>query len=175
MKKLKQLNRQFELPFSGLKIGIHQFEFPIDQSFFEHFEALSFLTKGEAIAKVGLEKRSTMLLLKTLVKGKVTTPCDRCGDEVTTKINNEFDLIIKFGEGDFEDTDEMIQISALDHKLELLELFYEYVYLSLPLRFTHKKSNCNAEVLQKLEELRVEEIEKEEKTDPRWDVLKNLK
>ena len=91
------------------------------------------------------------------------------------KINNEFDLIIKFGEGDFEDTDEMIQISALDHKLELLELFYEYVYLSLPLRFTHKKSNCNAEVLQKLEELRVEEIEKEEKTDPRWDVLKNLK
>lgn len=174
MKKIKQLNRQFELPFSGLKIGVHQFEFPIDQSFFEHFEPLSFISKGKAFVNVELEKRSTMLLLNSQIKGKVTTACDRCGDDVETKFSNDFKLIVKFGEGDFEDNDEMIQISAQDHKLELLELFYEYVYLSLPLRFAHKKSKCNPEVLKKLEELQIEE-EKEEKTDPRWDVLKNLK
>jgi len=174
MKKNKLLSRQFELPFSGLKIGLHPFEFPISQSFFEHFEPLSFIKEGEAFAKVELEKRSTMLLLHTEISGKVVTPCDRCDDDVSTKFKNDYDLIIKFGEGEFEDTDEIIQISAQDHKLELLELLYEYIYLGLPLRFAHKKSNCNPDVLKKLKELRIKE-EKKEKTDPRWDVLKNLK
>ena len=44
----------------------------------------------------------------------------------------------------------------------------------MPLRFVHEEGKCNKEVMDKLSNHLVEE-EEEEKTDPRWDALKNLK
>lgn len=174
MSKEKNLSKLFELQFSGLKFGNHDFEFDIPETFFEVYPAFDFVSKGELKINLSLEKKSTMLILNTKVKGNVTTACDRCGDDVATSIENDFKLIVKFGDKPFEDNDEIIQIPESSYKLELLNLFYEYILVSMPLRFVHEEGKCNKEVMDKLSKHLVEE-EEEEKIDPRWDALKNLK
>lgn len=173
MKKNKQFYRQFDLPFSGLKVGKHQFTFPINQTFFDQFEPLQFVSNGQATINVEFEKRTTMLVLTTLVAGQVQTPCFRCNESVVTLFDGTFNLIVKFGDDAFENTDEMIQISTNEHKLNLTDLFYEYIYTSLPARFVHKKKDCNPEVIKLLEDLNIEE--EKPINDPRWDALKKLK
>jgi uncharacterized metal-binding protein YceD (DUF177 family) len=51
------------------------------------------------------------------------------------------------------------------------------IVLSIPFRRVHpgvKDGTLNSEALKKLDELRVEEIKKEEEIDPRWEKLKQL-
>ena len=173
MSKEKNLSKLFELQFSGLKFGNHNFEFDVPDTFFEVYPAFDFISEGELKIYLSLEKKSTMLILNTEVKGEVTTACYRCGDDVATKIENNFKLIVKFGDKPFEDNDEIIQIPESSFKLELLNLFYEYILVSMPLRFVHDEEYCNKEIMDKLSDHLVEE--EEEKTDPRWDALKKLK
>ena len=59
--QLKPL-KQFSIPFTGLKIGKHQFEFEIDKSFFDAFE-YSLVKEGHLKAAVELDKQETMLIL----------------------------------------------------------------------------------------------------------------
>ena len=51
----------FDIPFTGLKLGNHQYQFEIDKAFFDQFE---FSEIGDAHFKVDLvlEKQSTMQL-----------------------------------------------------------------------------------------------------------------
>ena len=65
--QLKPL-KQFSVPFTGLKIGKHQFDFEIDNSFFDAFE-YSLLKKGNLKAEVELDKQETMLILHFHIQG----------------------------------------------------------------------------------------------------------
>ena len=68
---------QFTIPFSGLKEGKHLFDFSADQRFFAGFEE-SEIEKGSINIQVELEKRTTYLRLKFMIKGEVELICDRC-------------------------------------------------------------------------------------------------
>ena len=68
---------QYTIPFSGLKEGKHLFDFSADQRFFAGFEE-SEIEKGSINIQVELEKRTTYLRLKFMIKGEVELICDRC-------------------------------------------------------------------------------------------------
>ena len=63
-------HKEFVIPFSGLKQGKHEFDFEIDNTFFESFEYNEF--NGAAInLLVLLNKSSTMLELEMTANGTV--------------------------------------------------------------------------------------------------------
>ena len=51
-------NKEFDIPFSGLKQGKHHFEYQIDNTFFDSFDYDEFNASDIAVVAV-LEKMST--------------------------------------------------------------------------------------------------------------------
>ncbi len=69
------IEKDFLIPFVGLKQGKHQFEYQIDKTF---FEAYNFDEYNDVAVKVDLvlDKKSTMLELAFKHKGTINVPCD---------------------------------------------------------------------------------------------------
>ncbi len=61
--------RAFEIAYVGLKPGIHQFEYNLNDKFFIEKGAEDF-TNASAVVKLSLEKNAGFMLLKFEVGGK---------------------------------------------------------------------------------------------------------
>jgi uncharacterized protein len=169
-------NRQFVIPFKGLKVGRHDFVFDIDDKFFDGYEG-SEITKGNVQAEVILEKKTTMLELYFSLSGKVMVTCDRCLDEFEMPIEFESELFVKFGDVTEEQTDEIIVLSHNEFEIDVAQYIYEFVHLSLPYKRVHPDDSdgntmCNKEMLQKLEEYIIRE--NDDDNESQWDDLKDL-
>lgn len=163
----------YNINFVTLKQGIHSFKYKIDNTFFQLFECNEF-TNADFNVKLMLEKQSTMLLLGFKIKGSIEVPCDRCLDEVSIKIKGEENLIVKFGNEDYDDTDDIITIAENEHQINIATYIYEYIQINLPQKRAHKKKECNQEVIKKLKKVEVKD-NKTQNIDPRWSKLTQLK
>jgi uncharacterized metal-binding protein YceD (DUF177 family) len=164
--------KNFVIPFSGLKIGNHHFSFKIDDKFFEQFQ-YSEISKGNLQVNCTLDKQSRMMILNFSMKGKVRVTCDRCADEFDQLLEGNQKLIIKFGEDQAEESDEIIVLAEKDHELYIGQYLYEYIHLLLPIKKVHKtdkngKSMCNPDVVKYITEV------EDKAADPRWEVLQQL-
>lgn len=155
--------------FSGLKTGLHTFDFDVDNTLFETFDYKDF-DQAKLTAHLKLDKKSSMLDLNFNITGKVRVPCDRCGELFDLPLDINSRQIIKFGEEQFEQTDEILIIPHNAYELNVGKMIYEFTILGLPYKKVHEEGGCNPEVLKKLEEQR-----NKGKTDDRWDALKELK
>ena len=172
---------EFLIPFIGLKLGKHQFEYQIDKSFFERFEYDEF-EKSDIKVNVVLEKKSTMLELNFKHKGTVYVPCDLTSEMFDLPVKGTFRLVVQFGDEFNNDNDELLILPHGEHQIDVSQFIYEMVALSVPLKRIHpgvKDGTLDSEALKKLKELSVKEVKvkKEEEhkdTDPRWDKLKQL-
>lgn len=175
MKALKQ----FSIPFTGLKLGKHQFDLGVDKSFFDTFEQ-SLVKDGKLNAQVVLDKQETMLILTFHVKGVIKLTCDTCLSEFDQEIELKERQIVKFAEEVEEDADEL-EIMVLPRKetaIDISELIYEYITVAVPFINNCEQAGqtCDPQMLATLEKLKVNNEEEEKNTDdPRWAALKNLK
>ena len=166
--------RQFLISFGGLKLGNHQFEFEIDNRFFEEFEYSEYKT-GSLKVLVEMEKQQRMLILDFSVSGFLEVICDRCLDPFPLEINGKYTLFVKFGSNSHEESEDVIVIPENETRFDVGHYIYEYIVLSVPIRHVHPEnedgvSGCDPAVLKKMQEIKVTE-----KADPRWDALKKLK
>ena len=162
----------FDIPFTGLSLGTHRYQFDIDRTFFDQFE-FSEIDDAKFKVKIDLEKQSNLMILHFDVKGKVDTICDTCGEDFSLKVAYKDRIIIKFGEEEIEQTEEIWVIPHHEHQINVANLMYEFAHLSIPTRKVHPKGMCNTEVLEKLSNL--EDHSEEEFNDPRWEGLKKIK
>jgi uncharacterized metal-binding protein YceD (DUF177 family) len=169
-------SRKISVPFTGLKEGWHEFDFEIGSRFFEALD-YSEINTGEIHCHVDLNKKEAFLELETSLTGYVNIACDRCLGEYPENIDFSGHLIVKFGEDDLEDSDELMFIKESESEVVLNHYIYESICLSLPVKRVHPDGDegpsCDPEMLNKLNEHLVDD-EKEEETDPRWDKLKDL-
>ena len=175
-----KLLKEFTIPFVGLKIGKHHFEYAIKQAFFEHFEYEDF---NDVNINVDLEfeKKSTLLELHFKITGWVNINCDITNEPYNQIIENNFVLVVKFGD---EYNDENIDILIVPHgtyEVNIQQYIYELSVLAVPIKRVHpgiEDGTLNSEILEKLEALSPKEQnenkEKEEEIDPRWNTLKKL-
>lgn len=167
--------KQFMISFSGLSLGKHDYEFEVENAFFESLE-FSEIKKGNVHVDMTLEKHTVMLVLNFSFSGDVTVTCDRCADEFEIPVSGDNRLIIKFGSTPMEESEDIIVISEGEHEIDVSQFIYEYIILALPLQRIHPddeegNSLCDPEVLKKLEEISVKQSSG---TDPRWDALRGL-
>lgn len=168
--------RQYAIPFKGLKEGKHDFNFVVDNSFFEQFES-SEVKKGVVYVLVELIKHSQFLELQFDIKGKITVNCDRCLETFVTGIANQARLYIRFGEKTLEQSDDLLILAHSEHEVQLDQLIYEYIHLALPIQRIHPEidgmSGCNPEMVEKLNAHNADDPENASE-DPRWEKLKEL-
>ena len=178
--QLKPL-KQFSIPFTGLKIGKHQFDFEIENSFFDAYE-YSLVKQGELKVDVELDKQETMLILKIHIAGTIKLDCDKCLSEFDAPINVTERQIVKFAEDDLESDDlEIIMLNKKESTIDIADILYEFITVSVPyIKICEQNGNgvqCDKEMIERLENLS-SPSQQEEKTisdDPRWDALKKLK
>ncbi len=169
---------KYNIELKGLNEGLHDFRFRVDDSFFAHFEE-SLVEKGNVKVKVTLEKRDAFIKLHLKLKGWLELTCDRCLEEYPQKIKNETEVFVKFGEKEFDEGENIIWILPEEHQINLTQILYEYILLSIPLRHVHSKNKmgireCNTEMIEKLKEYMHTADEKQTPIDPRWAALRNL-
>ncbi|MCO6147355.1 DUF177 domain-containing protein [Flavobacterium sp. NRK1] len=175
-----KVNKEFLIPFAGLKQGKHQFEFEINKAFFDDF---GFDEYNDVNIKVNLvlEKKITMLELSFKHKGTVNVPCDITNEDFDLPVKGKLDLIVKFGDEYNDDNDEMLILPHGEFQVDVSQYIYEMIVLSVPSKRIHpgvKDGTVAADILDKLNELspkeKQREEDKKEDTDPRWDELKKL-
>jgi len=170
--------REFEIPYVGLKVGVHKFEYNIDGGFFRHF-ADSPIKDCDVDVTLEFEKKETFFILRFFIDGTVKVECDRCLEPFDKTIFGDFTTYVKFAEDPkgMGDDAEVLYISRDESVIDVSQLVYEYINLCLPMQIIHpKKENgeegCNPEVLKFLKKT-AEKTEQE--PDPRWAALKNIK
>ena len=171
--------KEYLIPFVGLKLGKHHFEYQISNAFFEIFDYNEY-QNSDIKVNVVLEKKSTLLELSFKHKGVVNVPCDLTSEDFDLSIKGKMKLIVRFGEEFNNDNEELLILPHGEFEIDLAQYIYEMIVLSVPLRRVHpgvKDGSLKTEALTKLNELKVKEVKKENKEediDPRWDKLKQL-
>jgi len=175
-----KVTNEFLIPFIGLKLGKHPFEFQINKAFFDKFEYHEYENCAIQV-NVVLEKKSTMLELSFKHKGTVTVPCDLTNEIFDLPIKGKIKLVVTFGEEFNDDNEELLVLPHGEHQIDIAQYIYEMIVLSVPLKRVHpgiKDGTLQTEALKKLSELTIKEQKlenkKEENIDPRWDKLKQL-
>jgi uncharacterized metal-binding protein YceD (DUF177 family) len=170
---------KYQIAYQGLSEGIHDFDFDVDDSFFEGLE-YSEIKKGSLKANVLLNKKSTFLELNFKISGSVELLCDRCLDEYNQEIDYEGKIFVKFSTNEGDLAEDVIILSPSDNELDIAHYIYESINLSIPLKRVHPDNEdgeytCNPEMIKKLENYKINEPTEDENIDPRWNDLKNLK
>ena len=173
-------DKTYIIPFVGLSIGKHLYQYEIGDTFFEQIE-YSEVKKGKIKVDLTLNKQSTMLLLDFSIKGEINIPCDRCNEDFNLPVKSKHQLVVKTGGEQVANTeDDMIFVSSTDSEIDISHCLYEYIILSLPIKRVHPddaegESTCDKEVMKKLRKYSIKEEKKNSSIDPRWEKLANLK
>lgn len=169
--------KEFDIPFSGLKLGKHNFNYTINNAFFESFGYDDF-NDANINVTVTLNKMSTMMELDFHANGSVNINCDSTSEPYDQPIEADLQLVVKFGDA-FNDEDiEILILPHGEHKMNVKQYIYEMLVLAVPQKRVHPgimDGTLQSEVLEKLKELEPKEGNKKtDENDPRWDELKKL-
>ncbi len=160
--------REFEIAFVGLKPGIHEFSYALEDKFFIEKGAQDF-ANAKANVNLSLEKNTGFMLLKFEVGGKADVTCDRCGNPLMMELWDEFKMLVKLvdnpDEMNLQEEDpDVYYISRTESHLDVSDWIYEFVMLSVPMQRMCSPElmggpQCNNEVLEKLKEMEVKDVE----------------
>jgi len=166
--------KNFVIPFRGLNLGVHNYNWEVDKTFFEAIENPE-IEDCKLNINLEFEKQDRMMVLGFNITGTIETLCDRCLENLTLPIDSNETLYIKFGSERKEESEDVLIIPESEYQVDISKLINEYVTLSIPMKKVHQedetgKSGCNEETIKKLQE-----VSKNKSIDPRWEKLKNLK
>jgi uncharacterized metal-binding protein YceD (DUF177 family) len=175
MKELKE----YTISFTGLKLGEHHFDYHIDNTFFQHFDYED-LNAVNVNIDLELIKKATLLELFFIASGTVNINCDLSNEPYDQAINDNFKLVVKFGEEYNDDDEEILILPHGEHQINVAQYIYELIVLAIPIKRVHpgvKDGTLDSDIIKKLKELSPESANEEtaqKGNDPRWDNLKKL-
>lgn len=175
MKPLKE----FTIPFVGLKIGKHNFDFKISKKFFEFFEYEDFNDVNVDV-ELELTKKANLLDLDFHVHGTVNVNCDITNEPFNQPVIGDYSLVVKFGEEFNNDDENILILPHGDFEINVAQYIYEYIILAVPAKLVHPgiaDGTLKSDILTKLEELSPKDENHKTPSgeiDPRWESLKKL-
>ncbi len=177
-RSLKSL-KTYSIPFTGLKLGKHQFDFEITDAFFDEFD-YSLVKKGKLNCRVELDRQETMLVLHFDISGSVDLSCDRCLAEYPQQVNITEQQIAKFSDEEIIEDEDIITLTKNDHEIDVAGLIYEYINVARPFITVCDQPGetpyCDKEMLDQINKLAAgNEQQNDDEADPRWDALKKFK
>ena len=173
--------REFEIAFVGLKPGVHEYNYTIDDKFFEAFQQQDF-RNCNARVKLSLEKKTGFMLLRFEMGGSLEVTCDRCNNNLPLELWDEFSITVKMVEdpeqmNGQEDDPDVYYISRGESHVDVANWIYEFINLSIPMQkscgFDRMDGPyCNKAAMDMLKKLDAGEMPKE---NPIWKGLEKFK
>ncbi len=155
--------RDFDIAFVGLKPGIHEYEYQVNDKFFEAYQEQDFKNCNASV-KLSLDKKNGFMLLKFEIGGKVEVTCDRCGSKtLPVHLWDEFNIAVKLVEepevmNEQEEDPDVYYISRGESHLHIADWIYEFINLSIPMQRMCSEEEmgsdfCNKDVLEMLKKM----------------------
>jgi uncharacterized metal-binding protein YceD (DUF177 family) len=173
--------REFEIAYVGLKPGIHEYQYSIDDRFFEAYQQQDF-KNCKAQVKLSLDKNSSFMLLKFEVGGILEVVCDRCNSDLPMELWDEFNITVKLVDdpeqmNEQEEDPDVYYIGRSEGHLDVANWIYEFINLSIPMQKTCSFENmegpfCNKTAMEMLKKLG---SAGEKKENPIWKGLEKFK
>ncbi len=146
------MDENLMIPINGLPQGRTEFRRRVGKKFFEHFENSEILA-ADLEVDVSVEKSGHFIGVDCDVAGEVTVVCDRCLDDLRLPVGTGVSLSVKFGREPAEPSDadeegrEIVWLPESDADLDLGQIVYDYVCLSLPMQRVHPDGECDPEAV----------------------------
>ena len=171
------MNDRFIIPLNGLTAGENKFFWHAGKEFFDSFDNSEILD-AQLDIEVRVEKSGRYIGVDCYVSGKVVVECDRCLEELEIPVDLEVLLSVKFGESESSDENqdgerEVIFLPVDNTELDMEQVVYDYVCLSLPLQKVHEDGGCNPDAIKYLDGPEVTEISEDADKNP-FAALKGL-
>lgn len=168
----------YNIDFVKLKLGHHNFDYEIDDSFFSLKES-SLINQGRVNVHLLIDKKERLMNFDFRIDGKVKTECDVCLDTIDLPVKGAERIVIKIEDEPKESDDEIIYLGPNEISFNVYDQIYEIICTNIPMTKTckdnaEKPKNCNPEMLKFLSESKDETNNTETQADPRWDKLKNI-
>ena len=130
--------REFEIAFVGLKPGLHEYHYEVNDKFFEAFQQQDF-TQCKAKIKLALDKQNGFLLLKFEIGGNLQVNCDRCNNKLPLDLWEEFRITVKIAEeaalmNEQQEDPDVYYISRGESHIDVANWIYEFINLSIPMQ-----------------------------------------
>jgi uncharacterized metal-binding protein YceD (DUF177 family) len=172
--------REFEIAFVGLKPGVHEYNYLIDDRFFEEYNEQDFRNM-KANVKLILEKNNSFLLLRFDIGGRAEVTCDRCNSNLPLQLFEEFKVTIKMTDepevmNNQEEDPDVYYISRGESHIDVKDWIYEFVNLSIPMQKMCENENmdgpyCNPEAREVLKKMK----SGDEEPNPIWKGLEKFR
>jgi uncharacterized protein len=172
--------KDYNIEIYKLANGRHNYNFEVNDLFFSMFEG-SLIEKGSGLIAVELEKADSFIKLVFELEGMYELMCDRSLENYFHPYSTKEHVIFKFGDETRELDDDVYVILKNTQRLNVAQLIYEFISITIPMKKLHPRFADEPEVDD--EQLIYSSLDKEpegeegpeNEIDPRWLKLKNLR
>jgi uncharacterized metal-binding protein YceD (DUF177 family) len=165
---------EYLIPYKGLSIGKHDYQYHVTDTFFEALES-TLVEKGDLYVNLVLDKQSRLITVDIHIKGHIKLLCDRCLDEFDFPIDSNYQQIYKFGAKPDRFEDDLIYLQDNDYQIDLSLLILENIILEIPIKRVHPNDSNGKSTCSKTQLNLLKNFTKKSVVDPRWEALKNIK
>ena len=140
------------IPLNGWAAGEREFRWQAGIKFFQKFDNAEILDAAVDIDARAV-KSGHYIGVDLDIRGSVTVPCDRCLEDLTLPVEAHPAFSVKFGEEASSEEEmregsrEILFLDASDAELDLSQVIYDYVCLSLPMQRVHAEGQCNPDTV----------------------------
>ncbi|MEQ8425421.1 MAG: DUF177 domain-containing protein [Cyclobacteriaceae bacterium] len=168
--------KSLSINFVGLELKAHHYSFSLGDAFLQEY-GKGFLPGGQFSVEVVLDKHETFIEADFKIEGTTKLTCDRSLEVFDFQILTKKKILFKYGEEDKELTDEIILISRERTSLDLGQLIYEFIGLSIPMKKLHPKFQDEEDEVEgkMVYSSATKDDSNSEEVDPMWEKLKKLK
>lgn len=135
----------YSVALASLPEGKHERDFVCDKAFFEAMDCPDVLD-ADVRAHLVINHKNEAYDCEIAMTGEISIPCDRCLDPLRHEIDDDFRIMIKYGD-DYDDSrEDLLIIPYEERNFDFSRLLCDTVLLSIPLRRVHKPGECNADM-----------------------------
>ena len=150
----KVLNREFDIKFTGLAIGKHEYQFVIDNRFLAAHE---FNLIHDALVHLNfcMDKQNESLYILTFsFNGKIGIECDRCLNQFDLSFSRTHQMIMKVANERVTNSmdDDIIYVSPKDFKINIADHINEFILMEIPIKVTCDLAGlkCDSAMIERL-------------------------
>ena len=130
----------------------------MDGSFFEAYENDT-VSDADLDVSAVVTKEHGRMALDLSITGNVTVKCDRCLADLTVPVDIQVPFSVMFSsyaadaDADGDGADEVILLDSDSADIDLSQIIYDYVSLSLPIKKVHPDGQCDPVMMEKLKDI----------------------
>jgi uncharacterized protein len=125
--------KKYDINLVKLGNKSHEYEFELDNHFFELFDQ-ELILGGNLKAKVALLKSELLLQFDFHITGTVQLTCDRSLEEFEQPLEVEQTLLVRYGPEDLELDVNVLQIVPETQYVNVAQHLYDYIGLAVPMK-----------------------------------------